>query len=116
MRKSTLIILALLLGLGVCSLLLLRAYKLDLLHTVVMNAVLQKAPQGYSREEIREAFRQARRRAEAEEAQEEYVTELLGISQRLEKIQLLNEKDLREFLEQLKGSFKQRERRPAQGQ
>ena len=80
---------------------MLRTYKLDLIQAVVANAVTQKSPQGYPKKRIQRAFSQARWRAEKQNRQEPYLERLLAISQRLEKIQALNEEDLQKLLEGL---------------
>ena len=97
-KKSTIIILVTLLSISAGSILLLRYYEVDLVHTIVLNAVIQKAPQGYPRQEISQAFAAARRRAEQDNREEAYLEELFSFSQRLEKIQLLSRAELEELL------------------
>ncbi len=97
-KKSTLIILGILLSIFAGSILLLRYYEVDLVHTIVLNAVIQKAPQGYPRQEISRAFDAARRRAEQNNREEAYLEELFSFSRRLEKIQLLSRDELEELL------------------
>lgn len=101
MKKSTIAVLVFLLVLFVGTLLLLNAYKLDLVHTIVMNAVVQKAPQHFPDEEIRRAFARARQRAERAEREQNYLNKLLQISQRLEKIQSLSVEETRKLLDEL---------------
>ena len=97
-KKSTIIILVTLLSISAGSILLLRYYEVDLVHTIVLNAVIQKAPQGYPRQEISQAFAAARRRAEQDNREEAYLEELISFSRRLEKIQLLSSDELEELL------------------
>ena len=97
-KKSTIIIVVSLLSIFAGSMLLLRYYELDLVHTIVLNAVIQKAPQGYPRQEISQAFAAARRRAEQDNREEAYLEELFSFSRRLEKIQLLSRDELEELL------------------
>jgi cell shape-determining protein MreC len=101
MKKSVLIIVALMLLIFVGSMLLLRFYRLDLVQTVVVNAVIQKAPENYPGQRVQEVFQAARRRAEGENQEQAYLERLLRISQRLEKIQQLGSSDLDELLESL---------------
>ncbi len=101
-KKSTIIILVTLLSIFAGSILLLRYYEVDLVHTIVLNAVLQKAPQGYPRQEISQAFAAARRRAEQDNWEEAYLEELFSFSRRLEKIQLLSWDEVEELLDEVR--------------
>ncbi len=97
MRKKPLLLLAGLGLLGVTTLLVLQNYQLDLIHYIVVHALLQKAPQSEG-EEIRSTFEQARRRAEREGKQDVYLRRLLAFSQRLEKVQEVSPESLRRML------------------
>ena len=97
-KKSTIIILVTLLSISAGSMLLLRYYEVDLVHTIVLNAVIQKAPQGYPRQQISQAFAAARRRAAQDNREEAYLEELFSFSRRLEKSQLLSRAELEELL------------------
>jgi len=101
-KKSTIIILGILLSIFAGSMVLLRYYEVDLVHTIVLNAVIQKAPQGYPRQEISQAFNAARRRAEQDNREEAYLEELFSFSRRLEKIQLLSRDELEELLDKVR--------------
>lgn len=100
MKTSTLIVLGLLITLSAGALLL-RIYQLDLVHTVVVNAVTQKAPKDYPVQRIHKAFSESRWRAEKHDRAESYLEQLLKISQRLEKIQFLTEEGVQELLQGL---------------
>ena len=100
-KKSTIIIVAFLLLMLVGSMMLLRHYELDLIHGVVTNTVLQKAPEGYPEGLIRQAFQQARRRSEREERSRAYLMDLFALSQRLEKVQFLSQDEVDEILRSL---------------
>ena len=80
---------------------LLRMYRLDLIHTVVRNAVIQKAPSEADPRVIRAAFERAREAAVQSRQQEVYLERLFQISQRLEKVQALTAPEVRELLERL---------------
>ncbi len=97
-KKSTIIILVILLSIFAGSMLLLRYYEVALVHTIVLNAVIQKAPEGYPRQEISQAFAAARQRAEEDNRERAYLEELFSFSRRLEKIQLLSRNELEELL------------------
>ena len=101
MKTSTLIVLGLLIAVSSGSLFLLRTYQLDLVHTIVVNAVTQKAPQGYPVQRIRKTFSEARSKAEKNNRGERHLEQLLKISQRLEKIQFLTEEGVQELLQRL---------------
>ena len=79
-KKSTIITLVILLLLFAGSLLLLGYYELDLVHAVVVNAVIQKAPEGYSEQRIEQAFAAARRRAVRENRREAYIVKIYALS------------------------------------
>ena len=101
MKPTTLIVLCILITLLSASLLLLRSHRLDLVHTVVVNAVTQKAPKDYPVQRVDRAFLQARRQAKKHNREKSYLEQLFRISQRLEKIQSLSEEEVRELLEDL---------------
>ncbi len=101
-KKSTIIILGILLSIFAGSMFLLRYYEVDLVHTIVLNAVIQKAPEGYPRQEISQAFAVARRRAEQDRREKAYLEELFSFSRRLEKIQLLSRDELEELLNEVR--------------
>ena len=101
-KKSTIIILVTLLSICAGSILLLRYYEVDVVHTIVINAVIQKGPQGYPSQEISQAFAAARRRAEQDNREEAYLEELFSFSRRLEKIQLLSRDELEELLDEVR--------------
>lgn len=101
MKKSTIAVLVLLFMSFVGALLLLNVYKLELVHTIVLNAVVQKAPEDFSGEEIRRAFSRARQNAQKANREKRYLEKLLRISQRLEKIQELSADETRKLLDEL---------------
>ncbi len=101
MKKKTLFVLLGIGLLGAVLLLALQNYKLDLIHYVVVNAMLQKSPQSLETE-IQSAFEEARRRAEFEEEQNTYIAKLLAFSQRLEKVQRLSPDSARAMLEEVR--------------
>ncbi len=103
-KKSTIIILVTLLSIFAGSILLLRYYEVALVHTIVLNAVIQKAPEGYPRQKISQAFAAARQRAEEDNREGAYLEELFSFSRRLEKIQLLSRNELEELLGEVRES------------
>ncbi len=89
-------------------LILLRAYKLELIHTVVLNSVAQKAPTDFPRRQIDEAFSFALEEAETPAGKDAYLLRLLELSRRLEKIQFLTRADLEELLAEVRNSGAER--------
>ena len=85
----------------VASMLLMRSYEMDLVHSVVLNALIQKGPGNYSQRKVRETFRTAREAAEGEDRKRAYLEQLFALSQRLEKIQELSREDMDEILDSL---------------
>lgn len=82
------------------SVAMLRLYQTDLIQVAVVNAMVQKAPEG-EEARIRRAFSQARREARAQDRQDEYLKALMAISQRLEKTQEIDRQQLDELLQLL---------------
>jgi hypothetical protein len=99
MRRVTVLAAVLILGVG--SVLFFRQYKLELIHLIVENAVIQKAPAHYPEDRIRHAFESNLARAEASGSEELYLDRLLQLSQRLEKIQALSAEELDRLLLEL---------------
>ncbi|MFQ5738357.1 MAG: hypothetical protein ACE5JX_05050 [Acidobacteriota bacterium] len=94
MKKSTLIIVGSMVLVLVGAFLLLRVYQLPLIHIIVENAVIQKAPRDYPRSKIHRFFERGLERAQARGQEAAYLRELLVLSQRLEKIQRLSGEEL----------------------
>lgn len=100
MSKKTLIVIGAMMAFMLAALLILRAYQLDLIHAVVVNAVIRKSAPA-DRRRIQEAFARSRSRAEAGRDESEYLNRLLEISQKLERIQTLDADRLEEILKSL---------------
>lgn len=94
MKKRTLVVLGLVAAVGLAALLLLQIYKLELIHAIVVNAVAQKAPSDYPAESIHSDFEKALRKARREGRQEEFLRQLLTLSQRIEKVQRLSAQEV----------------------
>lgn len=101
MKKSTYIVLALLLLFFLSAMWLVKSYSLELIHVVVAQTLIQKAPSDYPAGRIEQAFDDAFQNALEEDREEEYRSHLLAISQRLEKIQKLDAPEVDELLENL---------------
>jgi hypothetical protein len=101
MKTRTIIALAVILALGMGALLVLRQYKLHLIHVIVENAIIQKAPEGYPRQTIVAAFDAHLNTAKQLDREDAYLTRLLEASQRLEKVQRLSAPELDQLLAEL---------------
>ena len=101
MKRTTIVAAAVILALGIGLVMGLSKYKLALIHAIVENAVVQKAPAGYSERHIREVFDSNYRKAEQTEREDVYLDRLLRVSQRLEKVQKLESNQVDEVLRDL---------------
>ncbi len=84
------------------ALLVLRSYRIDLVHTVVLEGLLERAPEGTPRQPIIDAFENARRRALETDHAEVYLEQLFMISRRLEKIQHVDDEQVAQMLQILR--------------
>ncbi len=93
-----------LLVVAISCFLLLRLYTVEVIHAVVVHAVIQKAPPTYPSQAIHDAFDQACRAAAEADDSEAYLERLFEISQRLEKTQSLNEQEVSHLLREIRSS------------
>jgi hypothetical protein len=75
----------------------LKNYSLEMVHIVVVNAVVQKAPEDYPRGQVYEVFSRCLERAKKQD-QDQYMQKLLTLSHRLEKLQYLESTEVDEIL------------------
>ena len=87
--------------LGIAALAVLKHYSNDIVHAVVVNAVIQKAPEDYPEAEIRTVFNQRFARAQGQGEVQEYMDLLKDLSHHLEKIQRLDEGEVDKVLERV---------------
>ena len=81
------------------ALFVLRSYRLDLVHTVVLEGVLERAPEDYPRQPIIDTFENARRQALETDRTEAYLEQLFTISRRLEKVQYVDDEQVAQMLQ-----------------
>ena len=81
------------------ALFVLRSYRLDLVHTVVLEGLLERAPEETLRQPIIDAFENARRQALETDRAEVYLEQLFRISRRLEKIQQVDDEQVAQMLQ-----------------
>jgi len=101
MKKRTLFVLVAVLLAGGGALGLLRAYQVELIHMIVVNAVIQKAPLDFPAQRIRSEFDGALNAASQAGTKNGYLGELLDLSRRLEKVQRLSRGDVEDLLSKL---------------
>jgi len=101
MKRTTIVAAAVILILGIGLILGLSRYKLVLIHSIVENAVVQKAPATYPQAQIRQAFDENYSKARRMQRQDQYLERLLEASQRLEKVQRLESSQVDTLLRDL---------------
>ena len=101
MRKRLLIVMGIVVVLGIGALLILRSQALEIVHAVVENAVIQKAPEGYPADRIRDAFESSLRTAQRDGTTQQYLEKLKVLSHRIEKVQRLERAELDELITDL---------------
>jgi len=101
MKRTTIVAGGVILALGIGLILGLSKYKLPMIHAIVENAVVQKAPVGYPEEHIRQVFDANYRKAQQMEREDVYLDRLLKASQRLEKVQKLESSQVDQILLEL---------------
>lgn len=97
--KRTRVVILLLPFVFLGALFVLRSYRLDLVHTVVMEGLLERAPEEYPRRLIVDAFEKARRQALETGEAEVYLAQLFTISRRLEKVQHIDGEQVAQMLQ-----------------
>ncbi len=101
MNKKLLAAFAVVLLAGVLFLLVLKSYTVEIVHAVVVNAVVQKAPEGYDQAKIVKVFDDALARAEQGGSRDRYLVELQEVFRNLEKRQCLEPEEMDGLLAQL---------------
>ena len=92
--KKLLTVLVVVLMAGAFSLWFLKAHSLEIVHAVVVNALVQKAPEGYDQEKIKRVLNEALARAENQGSRERYLEELQTVFHNLEKRQYLETEEM----------------------
>jgi hypothetical protein len=78
----------------------LKNYSLEMIHIVVVNAVAQKAPDDYPRQQVYETFSRCLEQAD-KQGHDQYMKRLLTLSHRLEKVQYLESAEVDDILQGL---------------
>jgi hypothetical protein len=103
MNRRLLIVLAVILAAGLLSLLALKLYTVEIVHSVVINALMQKAPLDYDHDQIKRVFDQALGRYKAEGHTEKYLERLQKTFHNLEKRQYLERREMDRLLAEYGG-------------
>lgn len=98
MSKKLVIAFAALLIAGLAGLLILKSHTVEIVHVVVVNALVHKAPEGYDLERIRLVLDGALARAEQGGYSDRYLERLKKVSHNLEKRQFLEPGEMDELL------------------
>lgn len=101
MSKRIYILAVVIVLLGIAALAVLRSYSEDLIHIVVVNAVIQRAPEDYPEAEIRTVFDHRFTLAQQQGTVKEYMDQIKDLSHHLEKIQRLRKEEVDELLERI---------------
>jgi hypothetical protein len=101
MRKRLLIVIGLIGLIGILALLTLKQYSAEIVHAVVVNAVIQKAPEDFPQTRIEEVFDRRFAKARKDGEVSAYYEELLVVSHRLEKLQRLERKEVIDLLSEI---------------
>ena len=101
MNRKLLAVFGVILLAGVLFLLVLKSYTVEIVHLVVVNAVVQKAPDGYDQAKIEKVFNDALVRADQGGSRDRYLVELQEIFRSLEKRQYLEPEEMDGLLAQL---------------
>ena len=98
MNKKLLVAFLVIIVMGGVSLLLLKLHSVEIVQAVVVNAVIQKAPEGYDQDRIRKVFNNALAQAEKGGNSAGYLDKLQKMFHSLEKRQYLEQEEMDNLL------------------
>lgn len=101
MRKRLALLLAVVILAGAAAMVYLKKNALEMIHAVIVNAVIQKAPEDYSEASIRSAFERRLEACTTPAEEEAYLDHLKVLSQRLEKVQAMESWEVDQILEEV---------------
>jgi hypothetical protein len=102
MNKRLLLLVSAVLVTGLLLLMVLKSYTVEIVHAVVVNAVVQKAPEGYDQVKIRGVFDDALALADEGEYRDRYLGELQEVFHSMEKRQYLESEEMDRLLAEFK--------------
>ena len=98
MNKKLLVAFLVVVVCGLVSLLFLKIHTVEIVHAVVVNAVIQKAPEGYDKGRIRKVFDDALVKSEEGRYSDTYLDKLQKMFHSLEKRQYLENEEMDDLL------------------
>ncbi len=102
LRKRLAVVLAVgLLG-AAAAFVYLRLHALEMIHAVVLNAVIQRLPDGYPLERVQEAFQARLQAADTPEERDLYLEQLKELSLQIEKVQYLDAGEVDDILSRIR--------------
>ncbi len=104
LRKRLAMVLAFGLLLAAGAVVYLRLHALEIINAVVLNAVIQRLPESYPPDTVREAFRNRMRSADTPEKRALYLEQLKELSLQIEKVQYLDSDEVDEILRRIRSS------------
>lgn len=96
--KKLLAVLIIVMMAGAFSLWFLKAHSLEIVHAIVVNALVQKAPEGYDEDKVKRVMNQAFARTEDQETRDRYLEKLQTVFHNLEKRQYLETDEMDRLL------------------
>ena len=94
MNKKLVAAFSVILMAGLLFLLVLKSYTVEIVHAVVVNAMVQKAPEGYDPEEIKRVFDNALAHADKGDYRQSYLERMQKLFHSLEKRQYLEHEEM----------------------
>ena len=76
-------------------------YKVELVQSIVVRSIVQKAPLEFPVQKIKRSFRLAKENILNDQEEQKYLEYMLGLSQRLEKIQFLTTSQIEKIINEL---------------
>ena len=76
-------------------------YKVELVQSIVVRSIVQNAPLEFPVQKIKRSFRLAKENILNDQEEQKYLEYMLGLSQRLEKIQFLTTSQIEKIINEL---------------
>lgn len=104
LRKRLALVLAFGLLVATGAFVYLKLHALEIIDAVVLNAMIQRLPEDYPQETVRETFRSRLRSADTPEKRAHYLEQLKELSLQIEKVQYLDADEVDEILRRIRSS------------
>lgn len=102
LRKRLALVLAFALLVAAGAVIYLKLHAVEIINAVVLNAVIQRLPESYPPDTVREAFCDRLRSADTPEKRAHYLELLKEVSLRIEKVQHLESAEVDEILRRIR--------------